>query len=279
MSTLVKTKRRINSVTGTRKITNAMELVASVKLKRFRDVMTSSSNYIANIKDIMMHLNRIVDQYDKDDNVKANNKRLFIILNSNLGLCAHYNNDIFKFAETLLKKDDEIIPIGLKGYTHYKNQSFKLNENFVSLNEKIDFNDVNKLACFVMNEYHSRKYSEIHIIYMQYVNTLISRAEEERLLPIPFDEDIKEDLLPPEVEPSPKELIKELEPIYLASAIYQAMVVAQVSEQAARNNAMKNATDNADEILDKLKLEYNKARQGAITQEITEVISGAGEFE
>ena len=278
MSTLVKTKRRINSVAGTRKITNAMELVASVKLKRFRDVMSNSSNYVANIKDIMMHLNKMIDHSD-DTKVIKTSKRLFIILNSNLGLCARYNNDIFKFAETLLRKDDEIIPIGLKGYSHYKNQSFKLNENFVSLNEKIDFNDVNKLACFVMNEYHSNKYAEVHIVYMQYVNSLISRAEEERLLPVPFDKDIKEDLLGPEVEPNPQDLIKELEPIYLASAIYQAMVVAQVSEQSARNNAMKNATDNADEILDKLKLEYNKARQGAITQEITEVISGAGEFE
>ncbi|MCQ2794716.1 MAG: ATP synthase F1 subunit gamma [Bacilli bacterium] len=277
MSTLVKTKRRIHSVTGTRKITNAMELVASVKLKRFRDVMSNSSNYVASIKDIMMHLNTMIE--DDETKVVKTDKRLFIILNSNLGLCARYNNDIFKFAENVLRKGDEIIPIGLKGYTHYKNQSFKLNENYVSLNEKIDFNDVNKLACFVMNEYHLNKYSEVHVIYMQYVNSLISHAEDERLLPIPFDKDIEENLLPPVVEPSPKELIKELEPIYLASALYQAMIVAQVSEQSSRNNAMKNATDNADEILDKLKLEYNKARQGAITQEITEVISGAGEFE
>lgn len=278
MSTLVKTKRRINSVTGTRKITNAMELVASVKLKRFRDVMTSSNSYVNGIKDIMIRLNRLAS-HEEDSRIVTTNKRLFIILNSNLGLCAHYNNDIFKFSETLLKKDDEIIPIGLKGYAHFKNQSFKLNEKFVSLNEKIDFNDVNKLACFLIGEYESHKYSEIHIVYMQYINSLISRPETERLLPINFDKDAKEDLLPPEVEPSPDELIKELEQLYLASAIYQASVVAQVSEQAARNNAMKNATDNADEILDKLKLEYNKARQGAITQEITEVISGAGEFE
>lgn len=278
MSTLVKTKRRINSVTGTRKITNAMELVASVKLKRFRDTMNNSDSYVTNIKSIMSHLDKMANHED-DDKTVTTSKRLFIILNSNLGLCAHYNNDIFKFAETLLRKDDEIIPIGLKGYTHYKNQSFKLNEQYVSLNEKIDFNNVDQFAHFIMHEYHSRKYCEIHIVYMQYVNTLISRPEEERLLPIYFDKDAKEDLLPPFVEPSPEELIKELEPIYLASAIYQAMVVAQVSEQAARNNAMKNATDNADEILDKLKLEYNKARQGAITQEITEVISGAGELE
>ena len=278
MSTLVKTKRRINSVTGTRKITNAMELVASVKLKRFRDVMNSSDSYVSNIKSIMSHLNTMANHED-DDKTVATSKRLFIILNSNLGLCAHYNNDIFKFAETLLRKDDEIIPIGLKGYTHYKNQSFKLNEQYVSLNEKIDFNNVDQFAHFIMNEFHSHKYCEIHIIYMQYVNTLISRPEEETLLPITFDKDVKEDLLPPFIEPSPEELIEELESIYVASSIYQAMVVAQVSEQAARNNAMKNATDNADEILDKLKLEYNKARQGAITQEITEVISGAGELE
>ncbi|MCQ2791974.1 MAG: ATP synthase F1 subunit gamma [Bacilli bacterium] len=280
MSTLIKTKRRINSVTGTRKITNAMELVSSVKLKRFRDAMMRGNDYVNTIKNTVARLSSFVSKEDIDfdeESIKSN-KRLFIIVNSNLGLCAHYNDDIFNYASKLIKEEDEIIPIGLKGYHHYLHLGFRVNDEFVSLNEKVNFDDVNRFAHFIFHLYESKKYKEIRIIFMQYVNSLISRPDNEKLLPREIVNNLPEELLPPVIEPNPKALLKELEPIYLASSIYQAILVSQVSEQSYRNNAMRNATDNADELLDKLKIEYNKQRQGAITQEIAEVVFGANEL-
>lgn len=276
MATLVKTKRRINSVTSTRKITNAMELVASVKLKRFKGAMHSVEEYTAAIKEIAKILSAHIDD---DEKFLANktNQKLYIIVNSNLGLCASYNNDIFKFASSLLKKEDEIIPLGLKGYTHFKNLNFKLNEHYVSLNEKINFDDINKFSKFILSEYNAKKYREVYIIYMDYINTITFVPKVKQVLPFTGINDSKPSLLPPIMEPNAKVLLEQLSPIYLASQIYQAIIISQVSEQASRRTAMENATDNADEILDKLKLEYNKARQGAITQEITEVIAGANE--
>ena len=278
MGTLVKTKRRINSVTSTRKITNAMELVASVKFRRYKNAMTSVDEYTHEIKEVVELLNSLIETDDFIAKSKQTAK-LYIIVNSNLGLCASYNNDIFRFASSLLKEQDEIIPLGLKGYNHYKNLNFKINDDYVTLNEKVIFDDINRFAQFILHEYQAKKYHTISVIYMDYVNSLTFTPKVKQLLPIVDLANPKPSLLPPIIEPSPKALLTELTPIYLASQIYQAIVVSQASEQASRRSAMEKATDNADEILDQLKLEYNKARQGAITQEITEVISGAGEFE
>jgi len=274
MSNLVKTKRRINSVSSTRKITNAMELVASVKLKRFKSTMESGNNYVDSILNIIEKLNSNIN-HDDEFNLNKSNKRLFIIVNSNLGLCASYNNDLFKYASTILNNEDEIIPIGLKGYNHYKSLSFKLNPSYVALSEKINFDDINKFATFILSEFKANKYKSIHIIYMDYINTITYAPSKLQLLPIKNELEVKEDLIEPIIEPSAIELLNELEPIYVASMIYQAILTSQVSEQASRRIAMENATDNADDLIKNLKLEYNKARQGAITQEITEVVSGA----
>lgn len=273
MSTLVKTKRRINSVANTRKITNAMELVASVKLKRYKNVMENGINYVKSIEDIINYVSPFLDEEEK---ILTNetSKRLFIIINSNLGLCASYNNDVYKFVEENVNKDDEILPIGLKGYTHYHQLNLSTIDKYVSINEKINIEDVNCLAKFLLESFEKKTYQEINIIYTDYLNTITFKPIIKTLLPIKFNKE-KKDLLPPIIEPNPRALINELMPIYLSSMIYQCLVISQVSEQASRHNAMKNATDNADDLLEKLKLEYNKVRQSTITQEITEVVTGS----
>lgn len=276
MASLIKTKRRISSVTSTRKITNAMDLVATAKLKRFKSNMYGTNNYVNDIKDVMIKLNSLIK---KDDDIISNksDSRLFIIINSNLGLCGSYNNDIFRFANDLIKKDDKVITIGLKGYTHYKlRDDIYLIENYINLNEKISSTEINKFARDIFNRFNNDRFYEVNLIYVDYINTITFKPKKIKLLPLTLDsEETKLDLLPPIIEPDPETLFNELIPIYLSSTIYNAIVTSQVSEQASRRNAMENATDNADDLLNKLKLEYNKARQSAITQEISEVVSGA----
>ena len=276
MATLVKTKRRINSVTSTRKITNAMNLVAAVKLKRFKNTMSNGDNYVSYIRLVMEELYSQIDKFSLSKN--TSNKTLFIVINSNLGLCGSFNNDVFKYVEPLIKKDDELITIGLKGFTHFKNLNYNINSSYMDLNVKVNFDDINKFSEFVMNEFKLNKYKEIKLVYTEYVNSISFVPILITLLPLEV-ETKKENLLPPETLPDPITLYEELTPVYLSASIYQAIVTSQVSEQASRRNAMENATDNADDILEKLKLEYNKARQGAITQEITEVVSGAKNLE
>lgn len=275
MATLVKTRRRINSISNTRKVTNAMELVASVKFKRFKNAMSNGVNYVDAIKDVMAYLASELT-HEEDVITKRANARLIIVVNSNLGLCANYNNDLFKMADNILKDDDVVLPIGLKGAIHFKSEKRKMIDNYVSLNERVNYDDVEHFAEHLLNEFNQGHYSSIHLIYMDYLNSITFKAKEVTLLPVD-NLTAKADLNGPLIEPDADTLYQALIPIYMSSVIYQAIVTSQASEQAARRNAMENATDNADEILDKLKLEYNKARQSAITQEIAEVTSGAND--
>lgn len=274
---LHKTKRRIASVNSTKKITKAMELVATVKLKRFKNVMLENEAYANELVNIIHHLFAHIDVED-NPYVKESkaNVDLYIVVSSNLGLCASYNNNIFTYVTSNVSKENtEIIPIGLKGYTFLKKEGYALNEEFVDINDRLAYEDVRKLGEYVTKAFVEGKYRSIKLIYTHYVNSLKFTPEERCIFPI---EKVKEETgncYEPLYDPNPKTLINELIPIYVVSTLFHKIIESQVSEQASRRTAMENANDNADEIIDKLTLEYNKARQAAITQEINEVVSGS----
>ena len=278
---LTKTKRRISSINSTKKITNAMELVATVKLKRYKDTMFENSNYVNEIVNLIHKLS----YYKSSDKLSLfelpNNatKDLYIVINSNLGLCASYNNDIYKYVEKNIDKNTaEVLPIGLKGDQYYKKQGYVIDESFYDLNEKIDYLKVIKLSRYIESLFLKGKYRNIYLIFTRYINSIKFVPDMIKIYPLESDNEVKrEDRLeyPPIFDPDVNTLFDELIPIYTSSLLYQKIVESQVSEQASRRTAMENATDNANELIDKLTLKYNKARQAAITQEITEVVSSS----
>lgn len=274
---LHKTKRRIASVNSTKKITKAMELVATVKLKRFKNVMEENEAYARELVNIIHHL---FERIEVEDNPYLKESKsttdLYIVVSSNLGLCASYNNNIYAFVNENVKKEDtHIIPIGYKGDNFLKKEGFSLDENYVSINEHLDYEDIRKLGEYVTRQFIEGKYRSIKLIYSHYVNSLRFVPEELTIFPIRQPEGNNQIGYEPIFDPDAKTLIDELIPIYVVSVLYHKIIESQVSEQASRRTAMENANDNADEIIDKLTLEYNKARQTAITQEITEVVSGS----
>lgn len=277
MAALNKTKRRISSVNSTKKITKAMELVATVKLKRFKDVMQNNELYSEQIASLMTTL---FDKLGEDDsslylNEKEAEKDLVIIVNSNLGLCAGYNNDVYHFVEeNISKKDTIVIPIGIKGDNYYLKNGFEVDESYVTLNEKIVYEDVVKLSRYIHSSFLEGKFKSIKMVYTKYVNSIKFDPTLITIFPLSRSEGVNSFEFPPLFDPNVKTLIEELVPIYSASILYQKIIESQVSEQASRRTAMENATDNADELIDQLTLEYNKARQAAITQEINEVVAG-----
>lgn len=277
MAALNKTKRRISSVNSTKKITKAMELVATVKLKRFKDVMQNNELYSEQIASLMTTL---FDKLGEDDSSiylkeKPAEKDLVIIVNSNLGLCAGYNNDVYHFVEkNISKKDSIVIPIGIKGDNYYLKNGFGVDESYVSLNEKIVYEDVVKLSRYIHSSFLEGKFKSIKMVYTKYVNSIKFDPTLITIFPLSRSEGVNSFEFPPLFDPNVKTLIEELVPIYSASILYQKIIESQVSEQASRRTAMENATDNADELIDQLTLEYNKARQAAITQEINEVVAG-----
>ncbi len=274
---LHKTKRRISSVNSTKKITKAMELVATVKLKRFKNVMLENEAYANELVKIIHSLFEHIEVEDNPYLVESkSDKDLYIVVSSNLGLCASYNNNVFNFVSENVNKDTSVvIPIGFKGDNFLSKEGYELDESYVSINERLDYEDIRKLGEHITREFISGKYRSINLIYTHYVNSLKFVPEEMRIFPL---REVKGDTnigYEPIYDPDAKTLVDELIPIYVVSSLYHKIIESQVSEQASRRTAMENANDNADEIIDKLTLEYNKARQAAITQEISEVVSGS----
>ena len=273
---VVKIKSRIKSVSGAYKVTSAMKLVSTVKLKQWRNKMLANKEYNAQLNEVVDVLLNFAKN-DKSPYLKINknaNKKLFIVISSTLGLCGSYNNNIFKISDANISKDDDAIILGEKGVAHYEDGEFKVIEGFNDDYAVDNKDSIKKLTNFIFNEYEKGTYSEIHIIYSEYKNSLVFLAKDYMLLPLKY-EDKEVDEYPPIFEPSGKELVDTLLPFYIQSALYAKLLESEVCEQGARSNAMENATNNAKDLLNDLNIEFNKARQAAITQEITEIVAAS----
>ena len=273
---LNKTKRRIASVKSTKKITEAMELVATVKLKKFKNKMEANQFYVREIEGIISHL---FDVLSDDENLYIKpgkgEKNLVVVINSNLGLCASYNSNVFNFVQNNLdKQNDVLMTIGIKGELKYEREGFEINKEYSNLNEKLVYEDVVKLGRYLHSEFLKGKYKTIKLLYTKYINSLRFEPTLVTLFPLKDEDNPTIIGYEPIYDPNLKTLIDELVPVWLTSSLYQKLIESTVSEQASRRTAMENANDNADELIDKLTIEFNKARQAAITQEILEVVAG-----
>lgn len=275
---LQQSKSRIRSITATQKITNAMELVSTSKLKRAKELNMKISPFKNEVIDIVSAVAANIAE-DESIFLKTSKigKKLYIIITSSLGLCGGYNNNIFKYCHDKIKMQDDLIVIGSKGIYYYKNRHYNLIDKYeemptLDLKENISTLITNR----ILKDYKNQIYNCVEIIYTQFINSLTFQPIRFQLLPLDksnLKNKFKKELL---LEPTPIDVLNHLLPFYLTSTIKGFIVESMLSEQASRRTAMESATDNATELKDKLMLEYNKARQAAITQEITE-ISGSAE--
>ena len=252
-----------------------MKLVSTVKLKKWKNKMLATKEYSQRIDEIAKMVFSSVEESKNPffaTNDKAD-KNLYIILSSSLGLCGAYNNNIFRLADAHIKENDEAIILGNKAISHYKNGAFKKIENFKEYSSIKDEAVIKNIVNFISTEYTKGVYKEIHLIYTAYKNSLVFHPCDYVVLPLKGTKEMKG--YPPIMEPSKEALIDSLVPLYLRNSIYAKFLESEVCEQAARSNAMENATKNAEELLDSLQIEFNKARQGAITQEITEIVGAS----
>ena len=273
---LALTKRRMKSVDSTRKITNAMKLVATAKLKKWKSLMSNSSLYsdtlVALMKEVFSKADSIKSPYLKEN--ESENK-LFIVVTSTLGLCGGYNYNLFKLADPLISENDDIIIIGAKGMYHFKGHETHLNLDYLDLGNYLEEKLIRDLSEKILKDYAEGKYKEINLIYTRYVNSLTFTAEKLALLPLKLESKNDKGNFDIIMEPSKEALAESLIPFYIKSILFNKLLESIVSEQASRRTAMENATNNATEIFDELQIEYNKERQAQITQEITEVVGGA----
>ena len=269
-------KKRISSVSGALKVTSAMKLVSTVKLKKWKNKMLANRDYASNL----FNATNTVLSFAKKSKTPFNvvndktDKNLYIIVSSTLGLCGSYNNNIFKLADATIKEKDSAIILGNKGLIHFENGKFTKIEGFEEYGSIQNSSLINILTELITSEYLKGTYHEIHLIYSEYKNSLAFIPRDVIVLPL---QKVEHDSfnLGPILEPDEETLVNTLVPIYIKTIVYSKLLESEVCEQAARCNAMDNATNNAKDLLEDLKIEFNKARQGAITQEITEIVSAA----
>ena len=272
-----KIKSRIKTVSSALKVTSAMKLVSTVKLNRYKNKMLANRDYsheIENITDQVLLWSKKRNKYFvENENI---DKKLYVIVSSTLGLCGAYNSNIFKLADASVGPNDEMMILGKKALTHYENGEHKLILDFkdysVTKNEK----SINKIVEYLIDRFLNKEYQEIHIIYTSYRNSMVFVPKDYMVLPLNKGKEEKDELaFSPILEPDEETLLDTLVPLFLKTAAYSKLLESEVCEQAARCNAMESATDNANELLDALNIEFNKARQAAITQEITEIVAAA----
>ena len=273
---VTKIKKRISSVNGALKVTSAMKLVSTVKLQKWRNKMLANRDYANSLKEAADQVLAFAKKAKTPFNVvnEGTDKNLYVVVSSTLGLCGSYNSNIFRLADVTLKEKDDAIILGNKGMMHFEDGTFTKVSGFEDYNSIQNSGIINSITSFIISEYLKGSYHEIHLIYSEYKNSLVFTPRDLKILPL---EQVDTDTngFGPILEPNEKVLVEQLVPIYLKTIVHSKLLESEVCEQAARCNAMDNATNNAKELLDELQIEFNKARQGAITQEITEIVSAA----
>ena len=265
-------RKRLQTVNSTKKLTNATELVATVKLQKYNTKTQQNYEYAANLLKFISAAMKGKKPEIEDNpfliKTKVDNP-LYVVITSNSGLCGSYNQELLRFVKENMSKDGPIFAIGTIGYNWLMKNDYLVVKKFdelVYLQPKI-LNDLidNLLALYTADEI-----SEINVVYTRYINTLTYQPSVMKLLPLQVEEASEEDIF---LEPSRDEVLNRLIPMYVSSQIYVAYLEAKTSENAARRNAMSMANKNADQLISELRLNYNKARQAAITQEMNEIVA------
>jgi F-type H+-transporting ATPase subunit gamma len=280
---LKEVRLRIQSVTSTQQITKAMKMVSAAKLRRAQDAILQMRPYTQKMQEM---LSNIVSSLSDDMTLelaeeRAIEKVLIIPITSDRGTCGAYNTNIIKTAKQLIAdkyqgKQITILPIGKKGYEYFQRNNFNLVPDFWAMFADLSFENVKRAAIYAQEAFLNGEYDKVELVYSQFKNAATQVFVTEQYLPIPKVEKPAEqketDFL---FEPSKDTLIAELMPRILNTQVYKAVLDANASEHGARMTAMDKATENAAEILRNLKISYNRARQAAITTELTEIVSGA----
>jgi F-type H+-transporting ATPase subunit gamma len=285
---LKEVRNRIKSVQSTQQITKAMKMVSAAKLRRAQDAIVQMRPYARKLQDM---LSNIVSNTEMESgNVLAVErpveKVLLLVVTSDRGLAGAYNANIIKLAKQITREkysaqfsrgNVTVWSIGKKGFEHFtKIGGYNVNDRHKDIFLNLSFNAVQKASQDAVEAFRNREFDRVEIVYSEFKNAATQRYVSEQFLPIPKVQNTgtatKADFI---FDPSKEELIAELMPKILNTQLFKAVLDANASEHGARMTAMDKASENANELLRNLKISYNRARQAAITTELTEIVSGA----
>ncbi|TXI34133.1 MAG: ATP synthase F1 subunit gamma [Niabella sp.] len=278
---------RITSVQSMQQITKAMKMVSAAKFRRAQDAIVQMRPYAKKLQDV---LSNIVSSSEGDISIALADERsiekvLIIAITSDRGLAGAFNANTVKLTKAVIKEKYQaqfekgnvtIWNLGKKGYEALTKAGYKTNDEYKDIFLNLSFENVQKISQAAMQAYADKQFDAIEIVYSQFKNAATQNFTVERFLPIPKVENkagaTKADFI---FDPNKEELIAELMPKILNTQLYKAVLDSNASEHGARMTSMDKASENANEMLRNLKLSYNRARQAAITTELTEIVSGA----
>lgn len=284
---LKEVRNRIKSVQSTQQITKAMKMVSAAKLRRAQDAITQMRPYAKKLQEM---LSNIVSNSEGDVNMALATERpvenvMIIVVTSDRGLCGGYNSNLIKMAKQLVmdkypeqraKGNVTVLPIGKKGFENFTKSGYKVVDQFWHIFSGLNFDKVQAAAKYAMDAFANKEVDAVELVYSEFKNAATQRFVTEQFLPVTKVEKAagqkNADFI---FEPGKEVLIAELMPKILNTQLFKATLDANASEHGARMTAMDKASDNANELLKALKISYNRARQAAITTELTEIVSGA----
>ena len=288
MANLKEIRNRITSVSSTRQITSAMKMVSAAKLRRAQDAITQMRPYANKLKELLGNLSDETNDgdesiYEKQREVK---RVLLIPITSNRGLAGAFNANIIKQTSKIINekyagKDVTVLAIGKKADDFFKKTEYNIKGTTLpgkldTIFDDLNFNRVSKVAGKIMRAFEFKQFDEVIIIYNEFVNAAVQNVNVEQMMPV-VSNDVEESSVASDYiyEPSKEFIVDELIPKSIKLQLFQALLDSHASEHGARMTAMHKATDNASEMINDLKLVYNKARQASITNEILEIVGGA----
>lgn len=289
MANLKAIRIRISSVKSTRQITSAMKMVSAAKLRKAQDKILRLRPYAGKLHEILVGLTQSLSDGSSENKygrVSEPEKILLVVITSNKGLCGAFNTNVIKetrriisekYAEQYNKGNLKVLPIGRKGYDYFRKQKVNLLPERNALYNSLTFENVAPVVTEIMDMFTSGEFDRIEIIYNQFKNAAVQRLTTEQFLPVEVIPTDGKQQAPADYiyEPSQQEIVEELIPKSLKIQFYKAILDSYVAEHGARMTAMHKATDNASQMIKDLTLQYNKARQASITNQILEVVSGA----
>ncbi|WP_142683927.1 ATP synthase F1 subunit gamma [Chitinophaga polysaccharea] len=285
---LKEVRNRIKSIQSGQQITKAMKMVSAAKLRRAQDAIMLMRPYAVKLQEMLQNI--VSNSEGNIDTPLAAQRQiekvLIVVITSDRGLCGAFNSNLIKTAKRVIREkyaeqfeqgQVEILPIGKKGYDHFVQNGYKVNDRFWQLFGNLTFDHVKEAAAVALQGFINGTYDAVEIVYSEFKNAATQIFVAEQFLPIAKVEStdkggLKADYI---FEPEKDTLIAELMPKILNTQFFKAILDSHASEHGARMTAMDKATENASELLRSLKISYNRARQAAITTELTEIVSGA----
>ena len=281
MANLKNIQTQIKSVSSIQKVTKAMKMVAAAKLRRAQERMEKARPYSERLENLIGNLlidadASILPLLETRDDIQ---KHALLIITSDRGLAGSFNSNIIKKAEEEISKVGKnnivLICIGKKCYEYFNSRNYQIDYSYSETWNDLNYNQAIKIGNGLVSSYLKNKFDSLNVIYNYFKNTASQEVLYNQLLPITFENNDEIKLNDIIYEPSKKELIQSLVPKFFNTEIWQCLLESFASEQAARMLAMDNATENAKDMISDLKLQFNKARQTAITTEMLEIVGGA----